>query len=66
MTIHWKAVELYFTVVLFVMFFNINFGKFVYFGIGTLVSDRVKAVFDVSLLHTLLVFRILLFTSAES
>ena len=41
MTIHWKAVEQYFTVVL--MVFSIcNCGKFFNFGLGTAGIERVK------------------------
>ena len=44
MTIHWKAVEQYFTVVLFVFRFSpvFNFGKFDNFGHGTVRSERLK------------------------
>ena len=44
MTIHWKAVEQYFTVVLFVFQFYpvCNFGGFINFGLGTVRSERVK------------------------
>ena len=37
MTIHWKAVEQYFTVVLYDFQFDpvFNFGKFISFGFGT-------------------------------
>ena len=44
MTIHWKAVEQYFTVVLFVFQLDLvcNFGKFIHFGISTVRSERVK------------------------
>ena len=37
MTIHWKAVEQYFTAVLFVCVFYLgcNFRKFISFGLGT-------------------------------
>ena len=42
-TIHWKAVEQYFTVVLFVsQFYPVwNFGKCISFGLGTVRSERV-------------------------
>ena len=44
MTIHWKAVEQYFTVVLLVFQFSpvLNFGKFINFELGTVRSERVK------------------------
>ena len=44
MTIHWKAVEQYFTVVLFVFQFYpvCNFGKVISFGFGTVRSERVN------------------------
>ena len=44
MTIQWKAVERYFTVVLFVFQFNpvCNFGKFTNFGLGIIRGERVK------------------------
>ena len=44
MRIHWKAVEQYFIVVLFVFQFYpvCNFGKFIIFGLGTVKSERVK------------------------
>ena len=44
MTIHWKADEKYFTVVLFGFQFYpaCNFGKFTSFGFGTIKSKRVK------------------------
>ena len=42
MTIHWKAVEQYFTVILFVFQFC-NFGKFINFGLGTVRSERFSA-----------------------
>ena len=44
MTIHWKAVEQYFTELLFVFQFYpvCNFGKFVNFGLGTVRIERVK------------------------
>ena len=43
MTIHWKAVEQYFTVVLFVFQFSVcNFGKFNNFGLDTVRSERVN------------------------
>ena len=38
MTIHWKAVEQYFTVVLFVFQFN----PVCNFGIGTVMSERIN------------------------
>ena len=43
-TIHWKAVEQYFTVLLFVFqFYSVcNFRKFVNSGLGTIRSERVK------------------------
>ena len=44
MTIHWKAVKQYFTVVLFrFQFYPVcNFGKFISFGIGTVKREKVK------------------------
>ena len=47
MTIHWKAVEQYFTVVLFAFKFYpvCNFGKFINFGLGTVRVERVKMDF---------------------
>ena len=44
MTIHWKAVEQYFTVVLFVFqsYPVCHFGKFVSFGRDTVRSERVN------------------------
>ena len=44
MTIHWKAVEQYFTVVLSVFQFNpaCNFGEFINFGLGTVRGENVK------------------------
>ena len=41
MTIHWKVVEQYFTVVLFVFQFYpvCNVGKFINFGLGTVKSE---------------------------
>ena len=44
MTIWWKAVEHYFTVVLFVFQFQpvCDFGKFISFVLGTLRSERVN------------------------
>ena len=44
MTIYWKAVEQYFTVVLSVFQFYpvCNFGKFINCGLGTVRSERVK------------------------
>ena len=43
MTIHWKAVEQYFTVVMFVFQFYpvCNFGKFINFVLDTVRSERV-------------------------
>ena len=43
-TINWKAVEQYFTVVLFVFQFSpvCNFGKVINFGRGTITSVTVK------------------------
>ena len=55
-TIHWKPVDQYFTV-LFVFQFNriCHFGKFIYFGLGTVSDERVKAflctVFDVVVMN---------------
>ena len=48
MTIHWKAAEQYFTVVLFVFqFYSVgNFGKFMNFGLGTIESERVNQAFE--------------------
>ena len=43
MTIHWKAVEHYFAMVLLSIYPVCNFGKFVNFGFGTVRSERVKA-----------------------
>ena len=46
MIIHWKAVEQYFTVVLFVSFnysLSFNFGKSIYFGFGTVESQMSNA-----------------------
>ena len=45
MTINWKAVEQYFTVLLFVSQFYpvLNFEKSNNFGLGTVRSERVKA-----------------------
>ena len=41
MTIHWKAVEQYLTVVLFVFQFPIcKFGKFINFELVTVTSER--------------------------
>ena len=44
MTINWKAVEQYFTVVLFVFrFYSVcNFGKSISFGLVTVRSERIK------------------------
>ena len=44
MSIHWKAVEQFFTVALFVFqFYTVcNFGKFITSGLGTVRSERVK------------------------
>ena len=44
MIIHWKAVDQYSTVVLFVFQFYplCNFGKFISFGLGTVRRERVK------------------------
>ena len=44
MIVRWKAVEQYFTVVLFVFQFHpvCNLGKFISFGLGTVSSERVK------------------------
>ena len=44
MIIHWKAVQQYFTVVLFVFQFypDCNFGKFINFVLGTAMCERVK------------------------
>ena len=49
MTIHCKAVEQYFTVMLFGFQFYpfCNFGKFINFGLGTVRSERVKEFGDV-------------------
>ena len=46
MTIHWKAVEQSFAVVLFVFQFYpfCNFGKFDNFGFGTVRSERIKGI----------------------
>ena len=42
MTIHWKAVEQYMTVVLFAYqsYYVCNFGEFINFGLGTVRSER--------------------------
>ena len=44
MTIYWKAVERYFTVVLFVFQFfpNGNFGRFINFGFSNVRDERVN------------------------
>ena len=44
MTIYWKPVEQYFTVVLFVFYSCAvcNFGKSINFGFGTVRSERVN------------------------
>ena len=44
MTIHWKSVEQYFTVELFVFPFHLvcNFGKFINFVLGTVRNERVE------------------------
>ena len=42
MTINWKAVEQYFTVVQFQFHPVCTFGKFISFGLGTVTSERVK------------------------
>ena len=44
----WKAVEQYFTVVLFVFQFSLvcNFGKFIHFGLGTVRSEMVNKILD--------------------
>ena len=44
MTIHWKAVEQYFTVVLFVFLSYpvCNFGKFISYGLNTVRSEIVE------------------------
>ena len=45
MTIHWKAVEQYFTVVLFCLFGvwpACYFGKFINFGLGTARIEKVN------------------------
>ena len=46
MIIHWKAVDQYFTVVLFgAQFYPVcKFSKFINFGLGTVNSERVKQV----------------------
>ena len=42
MTIHWKAVEQYFTVLVVFQFYSVcNFGKFINFGLGTVRSEKV-------------------------
>ena len=48
MTIHWKAVELYFSVVPFVFSIlqSLNFGKFINFGLG-----MVSHVKSITILH---------------
>ena len=49
MTIHWKAVEQYFTVVLFVSFYPLcNFGKLINFGLGTVKGLSFKNTLDIS------------------
>ena len=47
-TIHWNAVDQYFTVVLFVFHFSpvCKFGKFVNFGLGTVRSKGVEYKWD--------------------
>ena len=47
MTIHWKAVEQHFSVVLFVFQFCpvCNFGKFINFGLATVRSEKVKLAY---------------------
>ena len=57
MTLHWKAVEQYFTVVLFVFQFYpaSNFGKFISFGLGNVRSERVEVFTNgdsFNLMHT--------------
>ena len=44
MTVHWKAVDQCFTVVLFGFQYSpvFNFGKFINFGHGTVGSERVN------------------------
>ena len=46
MTIHLKAAEQYFTVVLFVsqIYPVCNFGKFINFGLSTVMSERINAM----------------------
>ena len=52
-TVHWKAVEQYFTVVPFVFRFSpvCNFGKFVIFGLDTVRSEGVKCLFLIPKCH---------------
>ena len=47
MPFHWKAVEQYFTVVLFVVQFYpvCNFETFINFGVGTVRSERLNCLF---------------------
>ena len=47
MTIHWKAVEQYFTVRLFVfqLYIVCNFRKFINFGLGTVRNEMVKETY---------------------
>ena len=47
-TIHWKAVEQYFTVGLFVF---AGFGKFINFGFGTVRSERDNTLFGLMVVN---------------
>ena len=45
MTIQWKAVEQYFTVLFVFKFYPVrNFGSFTKFGVGIVRSERVKGL----------------------
>ena len=48
MTIHWKAIEHYLAVVLFIfqLYSVFNFGKFISFGLVSVRSERVKITED--------------------
>ena len=61
MTIGWKAVEQYFTVVLFVFksYEFCNFRKFINIGLGTVRSERVKKIqMNKTLKITLISFKV--------
>ena len=52
MTIHWKAVEQYFTVVLFgLQFYQFVILENVILGLGTVRSERVKPQYEYSLTY---------------